>query len=113
MAVAKIPRKEFDIVVMAINKSGEIIEGYCDIISDSEIVFSETVSANPKDIKSFIYTTMMLETEMNFTIDIGRIIDLEKVKDYSIDIKVGPGELPPSPIRATITGTSFTHVPPF
>ncbi len=106
------PGKEFDIFPIAINKSGEIIEGYCDIISDSEIVFSETISANPNDIKTFQYTTMMLETEMNFTVEFGRIIDLEKVKDYSIDIKITPGEEPPIPlgVSAEIISTGFMEV---
>jgi len=106
------PGINFDIIVMAINKSWETIDCYCDIISDSETVFSESISANHNDIKSFTYTTMMLETEMNFTIELGRIIDLEKVKDYSINIKVVPGEEPviPPGVSAEFISTGFMQV---
>ena len=89
-----IPGIEFDVVITGMNASRtETVDGYCKIINSDteEIVFSETINnVEPRKTNFFVYTTPMPETTLNLTVETGRIVDLEEVKDHSIPLEIIP-----------------------
>lgn len=104
-----IPGREFDIVIIAVNKSRtETITGYCDIINldTEETIFSETVTVEPITLKTFIHTMIMPETTLNVVIKTGRIIDSEKIVDHIWPLEIIPGE---KPIIVEIKSTIFSQ----
>ena len=106
--------KNFDIVIIAINKSKtETVNGYCDIINldTDETIFSETITIEPITLKTFVHTMIMPEIQLNVAIKTGRIIDSEKVEDHSWPLEIIPGEQPiPPGIEAEIISTEFIKV---
>lgn len=87
-----IPKKEFDVIITGMNASRtETIDGYCNIISDEEIVFNETINnVEPRKAHFFKYTTLMPETTLNLIVETGRIVNAEKIIDHSIPLEIIP-----------------------
>ncbi len=80
------------ISVLGRNNTEETVEGYCEItnLDTNEIVLSETATVDSKAIKTFNYQVIMPETTLRLSIETGKIIDLEKVKDYVLTKDIVP-----------------------
>ena len=92
------PRRdtEFDISIIARNRGGETVNGYCEITDTNtqEIVLYEAATAVPSmEIHTFTYTTTMPGTVLNLKIETGRIVDTEKIVDYSWPMQITSQEI--------------------